>query len=324
MATQTPDYLTAEYNDIAWPDPSGIPDQGSGGGSGYAAQITALYQQYYHRDPTSAELLAWNEQLAKGVPLSTLEGQLKAAAANQQAPTTETPAGWTGAQDDYQGIFNWLFPGESLSPADLKAKEAELAKYGITLAPNAAGVVGKVRLPNGQIIDVIQGAGSGLNRKQWLTGGGEGEDGPPITVDPSYLAPWTREFAFDAWQEPGSFRAPTEQDLYLDPSYKSRMGETMGQLENSAAARGLLNSGGTLYDLAKTSSDFASQEYSQLWNRNWLNWNTARTNARDVWSTNRNNAWQQYLEDKDSWYRNQNEPWSKLFQAGTLGANASA
>jgi hypothetical protein len=39
---------------------------------------------------------------------------------------------------------------------------------------NAAGVAGKIQLPNGQIIDVINAAGAGGNGFQWLTGDGGG------------------------------------------------------------------------------------------------------------------------------------------------------
>ena len=67
-----------------------------------------------------------------------------------------------------QAKFNELFPGETLTPDMIKAKEAELKAAGFTLRPNAAGVVGKVQYGSGPIIDVIQGAQSGVNRKQWL------------------------------------------------------------------------------------------------------------------------------------------------------------
>ncbi len=67
-----------------------------------------------------------------------------------------------------QAYFYGLFPNEALSPADLVSKEAELNAKGWKVRRNAAGVAGKVELPNGRIIDVIQGAGAGTNRRQWL------------------------------------------------------------------------------------------------------------------------------------------------------------
>lgn len=81
---------------------------------------------------------------------------------------------------DYQGFFNQMFPGASLSPAELAAKEQELAKYGIRVMRNASGIAGKIRLPTGQSFDVIGGAARGLNRKQWLAG--------PVPGSPEWYA----------------------------------------------------------------------------------------------------------------------------------------
>jgi len=67
-----------------------------------------------------------------------------------------------------QAAFNTLFPGETLTPQMVKAKEAELVAAGFTLRPNAKGTVGKVQYKDGPIIDIIQGADSGVNKKQWL------------------------------------------------------------------------------------------------------------------------------------------------------------
>lgn len=64
--------------------------------------------------------------------------------------------------------FDQLFPGETLTPEMVKAKEAELTAAGFTLRPNVQGQVGKIQYGSGPIIDIIQGAGSGLNKKQWL------------------------------------------------------------------------------------------------------------------------------------------------------------
>lgn len=67
-------------------------------------------------------------------------------------------------------FFYSSLPDQSgnLSPEQLTAMGPTLGTRGITLAPNAAGVNGKIRLPDGRVIDVIQGAGSGLNKAQWL------------------------------------------------------------------------------------------------------------------------------------------------------------
>src|SRR6185369_11111764 len=92
-------------------------------------------------------------------------------AAPSPTPTPGTTPTTSGPQNgDWEGWFNTLFPGESLSPDQLVAKEAEINAAGGKVLRNAAGVAGKIQLPGGEIIDVIQGASSGLNRKQFLRG----------------------------------------------------------------------------------------------------------------------------------------------------------
>jgi hypothetical protein len=56
-------------------------------------------------------------------------------------------------------------------------------------------------------------------------------------------------------------------DFQQDPGYQFRMAEGAKALERSAAARGGLNSGGTLKALARYGQDFASNEYGNAYNR---------------------------------------------------------
>lgn len=56
-------------------------------------------------------------------------------------------------------------------------------------------------------------------------------------------------------------------DFQADPGYQFRMAEGQKALERSAAARGGLQSGGTMKALAKYSQDVASSEYSNVYNR---------------------------------------------------------
>jgi hypothetical protein len=154
----------------------------------------------------------------------------------QGAPTPTTPgspAGPAGPPRDYasaQAAFHQLFPGETLTPQMLKEKEAELQALGFTLRPNAQGVVGKIQWGNEPIVDVIQGAGSGLNRKQWLAGAPAGSG--------------------------------VGAGLETSPGYQFRLGEGLKALERSAAARGTLLTGGTLKGLARYGQDYASNEYA--------------------------------------------------------------
>lgn len=59
----------------------------------------------------------------------------------------------------------------------------------------------------------------------------------------------------------------TMADFQADPGYQFRMQEGMKALQGSAAARGSLNSGATLKALTKYGQDFATNEYTNAYNR---------------------------------------------------------
>jgi len=98
---------------------------------------------------------------------------------------------FNSVSDQSMQKFNEMFPGETLTSDMIKAKEAELSALGIKLRPNASGIIGKIELPSGEVVDVIQGAASGVNRRQWLrndpkfhggeAGGGQGAAGRAFT-----------------------------------------------------------------------------------------------------------------------------------------------
>lgn len=67
------------------------------------------------------------------------------------------------------------------------------------------------------------------------------------------------------WDTP--FNAPTDVTEQNDPGYKARLQQGQQLLENSAASRGGLLSTGTAKDLTKFGSDYASNEYSNVYNR---------------------------------------------------------
>ena len=63
------------------------------------------------------------------------------------------------------------------------------------------------------------------------------------------------------------FQVPTTESIYADPSYKFRFGEGERAVEQSAAGRGVLRTGGTLKDIANYGQNAASQEYSNIFKR---------------------------------------------------------
>jgi hypothetical protein len=82
-------------------------------------------------------------------------------------------------------------------------------------------------------------------------------------------APW-REAGASALGDlanPDFKRDFTSADFQKDPGYDFRMQEGQKALERSAAARGGLQSGGTLKALSRYGQDFASNEYNNAYNR---------------------------------------------------------
>lgn len=65
----------------------------------------------------------------------------------------------------------------------------------------------------------------------------------------------------------GQFQAPTELTEQNDPGFQARLKMGSQALERSAAARGGVLSGGTAKALNQYSQDYASNEYSNVYNR---------------------------------------------------------
>lgn len=70
---------------------------------------------------------------------------------------------------------------------------------------------------------------------------------------------------FTNWNQ--TFQAPTAATEQNDPGYQFRLQQGQQALENSAAARGGLLSGGTAKALQQYGQDYASNEYGNVYNR---------------------------------------------------------
>lgn len=82
------------------------------------------------------------------------------------------------------------------------------------------------------------------------------------------------------------FQSPTGVTDQNDPGYQFRLQQGEGALQASAAARGVLNSGGTLQDVLKYGQDYASQEYSNVFNRALQGYQANYQAARDQYAPN--------------------------------------
>lgn len=87
-----------------------------------------------------------------------------------------------------------------------------------------------------------------------------------------------------------SFAPPTADDLYRDPSFAFRVNQGRTAIERAAAAKGILNTGGTLQDILDYGQNAATQEYGNVWNRSFAAANAAFQPKLTEYSTKANAA----------------------------------
>jgi hypothetical protein len=99
----------------------------------------------------------------------------------------------------------------------------------------------------------LQAGQGGISQLSQLLGVGNNTSGASYG---SLMQPWTEQF-----------QAPTNVTEQNDPGYQFRLQEGQKALENSAAARGSLLTGGTAKGLQQYGQNYASNEYSNVYNR---------------------------------------------------------
>lgn len=103
---------------------------------------------------------------------------------------------------------------------------------------------------------------------------------------PPYGGPNRPQFNFPGVPKftPPTFTAPTAVTMQNDPGYQFRLNEGLKALQASAAARGVLNSGGTLKGIEDYGQNYASQEYGNVFNRALQTFGTAYQGAKDAYA----------------------------------------
>lgn len=171
-----------------------------------------------------------------------------------------------------------------------------------TAAPNApddflpGGRYG-IQQPGAPVTGGTDGGGGSTFGQGGASAGGSGFDFPqfnPSIYQPgpafnpgqfSAPAPFSYgDFNYD------SFKAPTLAEAQNQPGYQFALQNGQKALENSAAARGVLRTGGTLKDLFSWGDKFGEQNYGNVFNQDLQGYTTNRANAFDTYNTNRNNA----------------------------------
>jgi hypothetical protein len=123
---------------------------------------------------------------------------------------------------------------------------------------------------------------------------------PPAYVAPTYTPPPAfsyadyqapADFSYADYQAPaafsyGDYTPTTAADLTADPSYQFRVAQGQQALTNSAAARGVANTGATLKDYINYGQAAASQEFANVDARRLQDYTTNRGNAFGNWQAN--------------------------------------
>lgn len=112
----------------------------------------------------------------------------------------------------------------------------------------------------------------------------------PYQPGPDYTAP-------DPYT-PGTFTSPSVEQMLVDPSYQWRKSQGEDSLQRWAAARGTLNDSGTAKSLLEYGGNAASQEYSNIWNRDYNAFNANEGNRFGAYRENEGNRFKTFMTNE--------------------------
>lgn len=96
------------------------------------------------------------------------------------------------------------------------------------------------------------------------------------------------------YQPVAPFQAPSMEQAAQEPGYQFAMDQGRKALENSAAARGTLRTGGTLKDLFSWGNQFGEQNYSNVFDRQRDIWTMGDQQNRDTFAKTYQTARDEY------------------------------
>lgn len=312
-------------DDYGNPEPGDLPDANppapttSGGDAGKRHAIAAAYQKYLGRPPKEHEYASW-------IGNGNFEQEIAASPEAKQFSSTGTagpqqsnvPQQWLDWIERTYGRSAKRGGGFADLPAGVSLQQA-LQRFNQETGHTAQYIGG----PSGDKVDFGQGAKDVLTGEGQLwynfenggnggggTGGGGQSPTPhgpddPIVPLPGGETPEGDWFSVNgpsgsgggyttlqrpSWLTgpyvPGTFTAPTADELYQDPGYKGRMDASRQAFERGAAAKGSLLSGGSQVALGRRMQTEAANEYQNLYGRKFgefgaqegLNFNARQTN----------------------------------------------
>lgn len=247
----------------------------------------------------------------------------------ESGPTTPPPGRWDEA------FFRTHF-GAPTTPTELLALEDRIKAAGGAVLRNAAGVAGKIRTPDGRIIDVILGAAGGGRGFWWGEdqggaadqGGGRDERvteaGGVATLAAPLLQTFPGQFAYPSFEPPPAFTAPTGAEILEDPGYRFRLEQGQQALERAAAAKGALNTGGTLKNVLGFGQDLASQEFERVYNRRLGEYEQRYGHATQDYARDYDKWRGEFDLARNQWNEAQDRPFNKLASIAGLGQTATS
>lgn len=115
-------------------------------------------------------------------------------------------------------------------------------------------------------------------------GGGSAAGAPRSVLTTQQFAPFT----YQNFTAPAPYQLPTLAEAENQPGYQFALGQGEQAIQNSAAARGVLNTGGSLKSLNDYAQNFAQQDYQNVVNQGLQAY---QTNFNNAYQTNQaNNA----------------------------------
>lgn len=278
-------------------------------------QIIGWYQKYLGRTPSQDEI---NQHLGNPGGYQAVQDliqngpEAKAYAEQQKAATPPAATGgstggatgsgpgpYTGNPTDRAAISAWFKQLGSMPGADPSL--AANPDYWAGRAIDTGGL----RPDNSQYWqDASVGSTAFVNNPNRESGGsGTGGAGTaPTFTAPAYEKPPAFSYA--------DFVAPDPSQLASDPWTQYTLKTQQDAIQKSAAAKGMLETGGTVNDLLTNASAINSQGYQNLWN-----------NAQQTYATNRGNAVDAYNTNYGTQY---SDPYHYQYQGAQDAYNAAA
>lgn len=208
--------------------------------------------------------------------------------------------GTTGGWID--GIGVTVGQGRSMTPAQHQANIAAAIAAGV---PESwiNDYLGRNPFDSGRMIEAYFSDAGVEDTRTGATGGSGGGGGSNAynggLAPPSTAAGWMPMFDAPIFEGPAPFVAPTIEEARNEPGFKFALETGMEAMENSAAAKGTLRTGGTLKDLIGFGNELGDRNYGNVFNRNLSTYGTNYGVSRDVFDRLYTARKDEYLPKKD-------------------------